>query len=115
MKNLSVSIKGTYESCERRRLFVYLENADMPNIDNVPCYAGEHLRDAIQQVFQLADFFELERPNLDHLISDRLFSKEEINSAIEDVKGMIKMFERNKQMRIEMKKEKENKTQSTSK
>lgn len=84
-KNISISIEGMYESCDRRTLYVTIHNADDPHADSVPCYSGQHLCDAINQAFQLADFFGLEHPSVDHLISDKLFTKEVVESAVEDV------------------------------
>ncbi len=88
-KNISISIEGMYESCDRRTLYVSIHNADDPHADYVPCYSGQHLCDAINQAFELAEFFGLERPSVDHLISDQLFTKDAVENAVKDVTFLL--------------------------
>lgn len=97
MKKLSVSINAMYESCDRITLYVSIHDADSPVYDKVPCYSGRVLRDALQQVFQLADFFEIERPNTDHLISENLYSEKELADALDDVNFMVDTLARNRE------------------
>lgn len=84
-RNIAVSIQGTYESCDRRTLYVYIQDADAPHDNFVPCYSGQHLCDAITQLYELADFFGIERPSVQHLVSDTLFSQETIDESLNDV------------------------------
>lgn len=114
MKKLSISLQAMYESCDRRTLYVTINNAENPVYDNVPCYSGRSLRDALQQAFQLADFFDVERPTTDHLVSDKLFSNLELEEALDDVNTMVDMLKRNNEYRAKKKKEREAKALSES-
>ena len=101
MRNVSVTIKALYESCDRITLYVAIVDADSPIFDSVPCYSGRNLRDALQQMFQLADFFQVERPNTDHLIAENLYSKTELEDALKDVELMVNMLKRNRDFQKE--------------
>lgn len=102
MRKVSISIKALYESCDRRTLYVSIHDAEMPNIYEVPCYAGHSVRDAIQQAFDLTDFYDLPRPNLDNLISEKLYSAEYVAEAIKDVERICDMRKKHRAMKIEL-------------
>lgn len=101
MKNVAITIKALYESCDRITLYVAIVDADSPIFDTVPCYSGRNLRDALQQMFQLADFFNVERPNTDHLIAEKLYSALELEEALNDVEDMVNMLSRNRKFQKE--------------